>query len=93
MSKKKKTEPKAEQVNEPVSASGEMNQKDAEKLASKYLPKDRYEKIMKDGKEVMVDKFDVMYVTSDNNVFYKENEGSARAHARDQKLKLFKVEF
>lgn len=32
---------------------------------------------------------DVAYVTEDGNVFYANNESSARAHARDKKLKLY----
>ena len=31
------------------------------------------------------------FVTSDCNVFYQKNEGSARSHASKQKLKLFEI--
>lgn len=73
----------------------EFGQKEAEKLAASYVPKDeekRYETVFKDGKDVQMDKFDVIYVTSDKNVFFKWNEGQARIHARDQKLELFRIE-
>lgn len=68
---------------------------EAKKLASSYIPEDeskRYMVVQKDGKDVNVDQFDVMYVTSDKNVFYKANEGEARSHARKNKLELFKIE-
>lgn len=34
---------------------------------------------------------DLAYVCEDGNVFFKANESSALAHARDKKLKLFTV--
>jgi hypothetical protein len=73
-----------------------FGQEEAAKLAASYVPKDeekRYEIVFKDGdKDIQIDKFDVMYVTSDKNVFFKWNEGQARVHARDQKLELFTIE-
>lgn len=69
-----------------------MTQAKAEKLAKTFLPKkeaERFEKIVVDGKQVNSDKFDVMYVTSDSNVFYKKSRHSAIAHARKNKLELF----
>jgi hypothetical protein len=72
----------------------EFGQQEAEKLAASYVPKEeekRYENAFIDGKDIQVDKFDVMYVTSDKNVFFKKNEGSARTHARNNKLELFTI--
>lgn len=68
--------------------------KEAEKLASSYIPKGkegRYSIEEKDGVEVTTDNFDVMYVTSDKNVFFKNKEGQARNHANKFKLELFTV--
>jgi len=31
------------------------------------------------------------YITQDGNVFFKENEGSGRAHARDKKIAIFEI--
>lgn len=90
MAKKKKQE------QEQPAKSEKMTLEDAKKLAEKFLPKDeskRFEKGMHGNKEVNIDKFDVMYVTSDGTVFYKQNEGSARAHSRERKLELFEVKF
>lgn len=86
----KKESPKMES-NKPK----EFGQKEAEKLAASYVPKSeekRYETVFKDGKDVQIDKFDVMYVTEDKNVFFKQNEGEARSHARDRKIKLYRIE-
>ena len=68
--------------------------KEATKLASSYIPKGkdgRYSIEEKDGEEVTTDNFDVMYVTSDQNVFFKSKEGQARNHANKYKLELFTV--
>lgn len=68
--------------------------KEATKLASSYVPKDkegRYSIEEKDGQEVATDNYDVMFVTSDKNVFFKSKEGQARNHANKFKLELFTV--
>ena len=72
------------------------SQKEAEALAKKYVPKsdkDRYEKVTRPEKAdpVKIDKYDVLYVTEDCNVFMKDNEGSARSHASRHNLKIFEV--
>lgn len=93
--KKKTSEKPAKQVTEVkevINPKSEMTQSDAEKLAKSYVKGDQFETIIKDGEEVQMSKYDVIYVTSDKNVFFKWNEGSARNHARNKGLKLFKVE-
>lgn len=69
------------------------NMSDAKEHAIKYLPGDdkRYSTAVINGEEVQVDNYDIMYVTSDKNVFYKANEGDARSHANKKKLQLFEV--
>jgi hypothetical protein len=61
--------------------SGEFGQKEADELAASYLPEGDVPKSHK-----------TMWVTSDKNVFLVHNEGTAKTHARNQKLKVFKVE-
>lgn len=81
-------------VEEKVESKGEFGQKEADKLAASFIPKDekdRYNVVMQNGKEVNIDKFDVMYVTEDKNVFFKNKEGEARSHARKRNLKIFTV--
>lgn len=68
--------------------------KEATKLASSYVPKsnkDRYSTVERGGIEEVTDNYDVMFVTSDKNVFFKSKEGQARNHANKFKLELFTV--
>lgn len=88
---KKQPESEAALVEE---ASKGFGQKEADKLAASYIPNDeekRYRTIIKDGEEMKEDKYDVIYVTSDKNVFFKMNEGEARSHANKLKLQVFEV--
>lgn len=67
---------------------------EATKLASSYIPKDdkdRYTVVEKNGDQITSDNYDVMFVTSDKNVFFKSKEGQARNHANKFKLELFTV--
>lgn len=101
MRRKKKQKPvedvqvkeESKEVKKP--AKKEFNLDVASKMAEKYLPKDedRYEIIVVDGKEKKMDKYDVMFVCEDGNVFYKQNEGSARHYERKTGKKLIEVKF
>lgn len=92
---KKKETVTAEESAEPVSKNlGVFGQKEADILAASYVPKDdakRYHTVMRYGNEIVTDRFDIMYVTSDGNVFTKHKEGMARTHARKQKIEVFTV--
>jgi hypothetical protein len=52
-----------------------LNQEDAESIASSYFS----------------DTVNTVFVTTDKNVFFKENEGAAESHRRKHGLKIFKV--
>ena len=91
--KEEKNQEKQEQK-APATPDKITNEKQAKELAKKYIPnkkEDRYEIIIKDGEEVKSDRCDVMYVTEDRNVFFKQNEGEARNHAKKLGIKLFTV--
>lgn len=63
--------------------SGEFGQKEAEKIAASYLPKNVDE---------LPNEYKKMWVTSDKCVFLAYNHGAARTHADKQGLELFKIE-
>lgn len=94
MSQSKKTESKKEDVKPKKETPKKFGIEEATKLASSYIPKedkDRYSVVEKSGIEVTTDNYDVMFVTSDKNVFFKSKEGQARNHANKFKLELFTV--
>lgn len=91
--KKKDFKEEVKKVEQPKVIKSVDTPEQAKKFAQAYILKDedRYETIIKDNKEVKADKCDIMFVTSDKNVFFKQHEGSARAHARRNGLKVFEV--
>lgn len=102
MTKKKKNSGKpAADIKDPVLDAGAENTGIGDEGASEDAPSTNAkepEMTQEDAEKMVMDHVapegvNVAFVTSDCNVFWVENEGSARAHARKQNLKLFRVEW
>ena len=86
MSTKKKDTEKTIEVKSKT-----FGQDEANKLALSLVPKDEKVRYGETPSGKLIDRFDVLFVTSDKNVFFKSKEGQARNHASRNKLELFTV--
>ena len=69
-----------------------FGQDEANKLALSLVPKDEKVRYGKGPDGKTLDRFNILFVTSDKNVFFKDKEGQARNHASKFKLQLFTVQ-
>lgn len=69
-----------------------FGQDEANKLALSLVPKDDKIRYGKTPGGTTLDRYDILYVTSDKNVFFKDKRGQAQNHASKFKLQLFTVQ-
>lgn len=99
MSKPKKIQEEevttSEEVVTPLDQEKELERLIQEEEVNKIFVIDSEEKAIKfykDAKYTAPAGVNYAYVTSDKNVFWPENGGSAQAHAFQNKLQIFKIE-